>query len=249
MDARVRWTSCPGSAYLRAMQNSPADDPLGAAIAARGGRVRRVRYRTNRTVLLSVSRDGRTLNSHSCFRCAPPQIIEAVLTFLHARKGSAPHRRALATLKGWEGARRGLAEARASRPRRRPSSTQATSAEAGRIRLLYDELNEQHFQGELPVPRLRVSRRMTRSLGTISYTGAGGGDGERGVREIALSADLLRERNARVLEETLLHEMAHAEAWLRHGHRGHGRIWRAIARRVGCTPRARTRQSVRRTRT
>ena len=231
------------------MQSSPADDPLGAAIAAHGGRVQRVRYRTNRTVLLSVSRDGRTLNSHSCFRQAPPPIIDAVLTFLNARGGSAAHRRALTTLKGWEGARRGLAEARASRPRRRrSSSTSAASAEARRIRLLYDELNEQHFNGELPVPRLRVSRRMTRSLGTISYLGSDSGGAERGVREIALSADLLLEQNARVLEETLLHEMAHAEAWLRHGHRGHGRTWRAIAQRVGCTPRARTRQQVRRTR-
>ncbi|MGH7504539.1 MAG: SprT-like domain-containing protein, partial [Longimicrobiales bacterium] len=38
--------------------------------------------------------------------------------------------------------------------------------------------------------------------------------------------------------DTLLHEMAHAEAWLLHAHREHGRPWRTVARRVGCEARA-----------
>ncbi|NIP78304.1 MAG: hypothetical protein GWM90_03535, partial [Gemmatimonadetes bacterium] len=78
---------------------------------------------------------------------------------------------------------------------------------------------------------LRVSRRMTRSLGTIRYgRGTDAGEGAAGrvgagrtVAEIAISAQLLEPGNRAVLEDTLLHEMAHAEAWLLHGHRGHGR--------------------------
>jgi predicted SprT family Zn-dependent metalloprotease len=59
-----------------------------------------------------------------------------------------------------------------------------------------------------------------------------------------ISADLLLPANAEVLRDTLLHEMAHGEAWLRHGHRGHGKIWRRIAERVGCVPRALTQTRV-----
>jgi predicted SprT family Zn-dependent metalloprotease len=84
---------------------------------------------------------------------------------------------------------------------------------------------------------------MTRSLGTISYGEEGPA---RTVKEIAISADLLVPENRAVLEDTLLHEMAHAEAWLRHGHRGHGPIWRRVAERVGCTPRALIHTRVRR---
>lgn len=227
------------------MHSSPTQDPLEAAITARGGRLRTVRYRSNRSVLLSVSRDGRTLNSHTCFRGAPPPIVEAIIAFIGSRRGSAAHRQSLTTLKGWEGTRRGLAEARAGQPRRSLPETAPETPAGKRLRDLYDRLNVEHFAGALPVPKLRVSERMTRSLGTISYgksVEATGGGGGREVREIALSADLLLEGNETVLEETLLHEMAHAEAWLLHGHRGHGLIWRRIARRVGCTPRARTRQ-------
>jgi predicted SprT family Zn-dependent metalloprotease len=56
--------------------------------------------------------------------------------------------------------------------------------------------------------------------------------------EIALNIDLMAEGSERQLRDTLLHEMAHAEAWLVHGERGHGAHWRRIARRLGCVPRA-----------
>jgi hypothetical protein len=38
--------------------------------------------------------------------------------------------------------------------------------------------------------------------------------------------------------------MAHVEAWLDHGDRGHGPHWRRIAKRLGCVPRAQTRERV-----
>ena len=203
-----------------------------AALRARGAGIREVRYRENRTVLLSLSRDGRTLNSHVCFREAPARIMDAIAVFLRARPGTEAHRRALETIRSWDGALEGL---RRARRRTRRNRARRPSADPTVLRELYDRYNQRRFGGRLPRVALRVSKRMTRTLGTISYSEE---SGVRGVREIAIAWDLLLARNRRVLEDTLLHEMAHAEAWLRHGHRGHGREWRRVAERVGCTPRA-----------
>src|SRR5690606_33180444 len=72
-------------------------------------------------------------------------------------------------------------------------------------------------------------------LGQIRYDDAGA---ERAVLEIALNVDLMLRANDEHRLDTLLHEMAHAEAYLLYGERGHGPRWRRIARRVGCEPRA-----------
>ncbi len=217
-------------------------DPILVALAARGAAIDAVRYRQNRSVLLSVSRDGRTLNCHACFRDAPGDVAAAVARWATGRRGSRASTDALARLRGWEGTRRGLAEARRTQPRRRPVTD---GQEDAPLQTLFDRLDRTRFDGRLPAVPLRVSRRMTRSLGTIRY-GGGGVDSPRSVVEIAISADLLLPGNDGALEDTMLHEMAHAEAWLRHGHRGHGRAWRRIAERVGCTPRALCRRPVRR---
>lgn len=221
--------------YLDRVSDESAADPILRALRDRGSAIRRVRYRENRSVLLSVSGDGRTLNSHLCFRGAPPEIVEAMVTVVTTPGDTRGRRAALRTLRGWEGTRRGLAEARRRKPRRsRRTNGRATAP----IRTLFRRFNAEKFDGRLPEIPLRVSRRMTRSLGTIRY-GAGGSDPTaRTVSEIAISATLLDPANRAILEDTLLHEMAHAEAWLQHGHRGHGRVWREVARRVGCRPRA-----------
>jgi hypothetical protein len=213
-------------------------DPVLDALRARRSAIRRVQYRQNRAVLLSVSRDGTTLNSHECFRDAPQPIVDAIATFVAAPRRSSEYRRALETIRGWEGSVRGLEGAKRSRRRRAPRTD---GPEAEPLRALFDQYNRERFGGELPDVPIRVTRRMTRSLGTIAYEEGGA---PRGVREIAISADLLMPANRAILLDTLLHEMAHAEAWLRHGHQRHGPIWRKIARRVGCTPRAMTRTRV-----
>jgi len=218
----------------------PAPDPILAALRARNSSVLRVRYRRNRTVLLSISRDGTTLNSHECFRGAPRGIVDAIVTFVTVPRRAAEYRRALSAIQEWEGAARGLEQARRTRPQRR---VRAGGPDAEPLRILFDRYNAAHFGGRLPRIPLRLSRRMTRALGTISY---GEAEGSRIVRDIAISADLLMAGNEEVLRDTLLHEMAHAEAWLRHGHRGHGKVWRRTAERVGCAPTALTRVPVRR---
>ena len=209
-------------------------DPILMALRSRGSTIRTVRYRPNRSVLLSVSRDGRTLNSHECFRRAPADVVDAVVRFILSRRGSAPAREALEELRSWEGTRRGLERARHRSSRRRPK---VNGPDTGPLRALFSRFNQDRFDGRLPAIPLRISSRMTRSLGTIRYGGSGGEAG-RFVIEIAISEDLLLPANVGLLEDTMLHEMAHAEAWLRSGHRGHGRPWRKVAERVGCTPRA-----------
>lgn len=222
------------------MKSHAPRDPVLDALKARGSRIENVRYRQNRAVLLSISRDGRTLNSHACFREAPPRVVRAITSFVAAPRRSAEYREALEVIQSWEGARQGLRAAQRARPRRQPRPNQRDTAP---VRTLFGRFNQARFGGLLPDIPLRLSRRMKRTLGTIAYDG---GDGRRRVREIALSADLLLPANRAVLEDTLLHEMAHAEAWLRHGHRGHGAPWRRVAERVGCTPRALTRTRIRR---
>lgn len=219
------------------MSDEPAVDPILRALRDRGSAIRRVRYRENRSVLLSVSRDGRTLNSHRCFRGAPAEIVQAVVTVVTTRRDTRARRTALRALREWEGTRRGLEEARRRKPRR---TRKSNGRETEPIRTLFRRFNAERFDGRLPEIPLRVSRRMTRSLGTIRYGGGGeAGNGvARTVAEIAISATLLDPANRALLEDTLLHEMAHAEAWLLRGHSGHGKPWKQIARRVGCRPRA-----------
>ncbi len=254
------------SRYLPTMPDDPAD-PILDALRARGAGsgsgsrsgIRRVRYRENRSVLLSVSKDGRTLNAHACFRGAPPEIVDALVTVATSPRDTPARRAALRTVREWEGTRSGLERARRRKPRR---GRRVNGRETVPLRAVFDRLNRERFGDRLPGIPLRISRRMTRSLGTVRYAGvhgadASGGTGRgsgqsasgvgtapsagrphRAVEEIAISADLLRPANRALLEDTMLHEMAHAEAWLEHGHRGHGPVWRRIARRVGCRPRA-----------
>jgi len=56
--------------------------------------------------------------------------------------------------------------------------------------------------------------------------------------EIALNRDLMARENRAERVDTLLHEMAHAAAYLYDGDAGHGPAWRRWARRVGCDARA-----------
>lgn len=230
--------------YVSPVSSETAADPILNALRARGSAIARVRYRANRTVLLSVSRDGRTLNSHACFRRAPAGIARAIAAVLTERSDTRRRRAAMRTLKEWEGTRRGLEAARRHKPKRR---RRVDGDETRPLRQLFDRLNREQFRGALPEIPLRVSHRMTRSLGTIRYREDGAGSGGNGdgpatgrwtVLEIAISADLLAPANRTLLEDTMLHEMAHAEAWLTRAHKGHGAAWKRIARRVGCRPAA-----------
>jgi len=227
---------------------------LADSLLARGaGGIRRVRFRRNRTRLLSVSRDGSTLYMDEAFRCAPPEILDAIAVFLVGRRDGAGYREAVAAIRRWVEPHRlarlstanGAGDARALRRAARPGPCCATPEQRRFLRELYRVLNREHFDGRLPedVP-IRLARRMSRRLGHVRYERDG--DGRRRVVEMALNPDLLLEGNEAGLRDTVLHEMAHIEAWVVYGHRGHGAPWKRIALRVGCEPRACTRAPIRR---
>jgi hypothetical protein len=201
------------------------------ALRSRGVRsLRRVRFKPNRTRLVSLSADQRALNVHECFRGASDDVLDAVSDFLRLTPGSAGQRRAVERMRTWcEG--QVAQDDSTLEPVR---STHAGSPEQlAFLESAYIRLNEERFGGVLPtdIP-LRLSDRMSRRFGHVLYGRRK--DDRHGVEEIALNIDLMMEGNERHLLDTLLHEMAHVEAWVVFGHRGHGQPWKVIAQRLGC---------------
>jgi len=219
---------------------------LLAALARRGvRRIRTVRLKRNRSRLLSISRDGATLHAHIAFSHAPEEVLDAVAVFLTARRGSPAHARAVATIRRWGRLVLAPGPDAPVLAEPRPGPCCGTPEQRRFLRAEYLRLNDQLFGGRLPADLpIRLSRRMTRRLGHVRWHRRA--DGTRIVVELALNPDLFLAGNEAQLRDTLLHEMAHVEAWLEHGSAGHDAVWKRIARRVGCEPRACTRARVRR---
>jgi hypothetical protein len=216
------------------------EEELCGALRGRGlSTLEQVRLRPNRTRLISLSADRTRLNLHECFRAAPSRVLDAVAAFATAPARSRSFREAVEQMREWhEGqvAEFGLGE---------PLAGCGTAAQVAYLADVYRQLNQSHFSGSLPSAMpIRLSDRMSRRFGHVSYARTAAGD--RKVAELALNIDLLLPGNEKALVDTLLHEMAHVEAWLVHGHREHGRIWRTIARRVGCEAKACTHMRLRR---
>ncbi len=92
------------------------------------------------------------------------------------------------------------------------------------LQLLFAELNNYHFNGEVPVCRIRYNARFSNSAGRITYS-------ERPLL-IELSPKHFREQ-PQALRETLLHEMIHAWLYDRTGDTGHGAAFRKKMRECG----------------
>jgi hypothetical protein len=213
------------------------------ALRARGCRgVCEVSFRANRSRLISLTAGGTRLNLHECFRSASPEVLDAIAAFAGAKGNTGRYRAAIARLRAWhEGQVAAPEEVEAG-----PGTCCGTAAQRQLLAQWYRQLNRAYFGGRLPeLTPVRLSDRMRRRLGHVQY---GGARGDRTVTEIALNVDLLLPGNEHALRDTLLHELAHAEAWLIHGHRGHGRIWRTVAARVGCEARACSAMRIRRRR-
>lgn len=207
--------------FLAAMRRRGADELV------------RVRFRPNRTRLVSLSADRTSLNVHSAFRSAPGDVLDAIAVFATAARAGTGYRRAIRRLRHWweRQTEDGVAEEPAAR-----AECCGTPAQRAFLAGAFAQLNRRHFGGALPadIP-LRLSARMSRRFGHIHY---GRSRTDRTIDEIALNVNLMLPGNESHFVDTLLHEMAHAEAWLQHAHRGHGRLWRRIAERVGARPRA-----------
>jgi hypothetical protein len=214
------------------------------ALRVRGvGGVRRVRYRPNRSSLISVSSDHTALNLHECFRGATDPVLDAIALFINARHGTLEQRHAVRLMRAWSD---GQWPADFMPAPRRAAASAGTREQLAFLGAAYRHLNRERFYGRLPeeIP-IRLSQRMQRRFGHVEYRR---GKGARAIVEIGLNIDLLLQGNERPLLDTLLHEMAHVEAWLVYGHRGHGEEWERIAERVGCEVHASSHMRIRRRR-
>lgn len=217
-----------------------------AALRQRGVRgVRRVGFRSNRSTILSLSAGGGRLSLHSAFAHATPGILDALAVYLTEGTLRTPgFRRASRTIRTWRRLERAMAAERRSagaRGRRRRRRTEkpapgpccATLAQRRYLERTYRQYNRSLFGARLPEDVcLRLSSRMSSRLGQVKLWRDRWG--RRSVIELALNADLMLPENDANRLDTLLHEMAHIEAWLVHGDGGHGEAWKEIARRVGC---------------
>ena len=75
---------------------------------------------------------------------------------------------------------------------------------------------------DAPVYDVKFSRRLKRTAGYIYY----------GKKLILLNPVL--QKNAEAMRNTFLHEVAHAIAWDKFRHNGHGLVWYRIAKDIGC---------------
>lgn len=218
-----------------------------AALRQRGVRgVRRVGFRCNRSTILSLSAGGGRLSLHSAFAHATPRILDALAVYLTEGTLRTPgFRRASRTIRTWRRLERAMAAerrrngVRGGRRRQRrtekpaPGPCCATLAQRRYLEGVYRHYNRSLFGGRLPDDVcLRLSSRMSSRLGQVKLWRDRWG--RRSVIELALNADLMLPENDANRVDTLLHEMAHIEAWLVYGDGGHGEAWKEIARRVGC---------------
>jgi predicted SprT family Zn-dependent metalloprotease len=95
------------------------------------------------------------------------------------------------------------------------------------LQLLFAELNNYYFNGEVPVCRIRYNGRFSNSAGRITYS-------ERPLL-IELSPKHFKEHPHEALRDTLLHEMIHAWLYDKNGDTGHGAAFRKKMRECGMT--------------
>jgi predicted SprT family Zn-dependent metalloprotease len=193
--------------------------------------IRRVRYRPNRSRLISLSPDRASLNLHECFRGATDPVLDAIAAFVRGGSRSPETRQAIETMRAWSEGQTPADPLGASA--RRGSASAGTREQMAFLKAAYRHFNRARFRGLLPENvSIRLSQKMIRRFGHVEYHRRR--NDARAIAEIALNIDLLLEGNERPLIDTMLHEMAHIEAWVVHGHRGHGEPWQRIAERVGC---------------
>jgi predicted metal-dependent hydrolase len=146
-----------------------------------GGRLKSLTLTDNRRTILSVGpgrpgdRTQLAVRIHRCFVGAPPEILEAVATFLESKKGSDRSRQALRVIRQHFAAR---AEPSARHPRRPPRRTAGVALD---LREVADDLNARYFDGRLAVeitwgrgagltqPCRRRTRTSSLQLGSYSY--------------------------------------------------------------------------------
>jgi YHS domain-containing protein len=213
-------------------------EQFASALSRRRARIGRVCFKQNRAQIIALGKDGRTLHIHACFQTAPDDVLDAVAAFLKASRRSQEYRAAIRRVREywqWQGEQAGwlIEEDSSVLQSVRELACSGTREQREFLREAYARFNLLYFHNRLPADfPLRISERMASRFGHMRYHVTR--SGQRVVLELAVNQNLFIAGNEANLLDTLLHEMTHVEAWLEHGHRGHGAIWKRIARRVGC---------------
>jgi hypothetical protein len=189
----------------------------------------RCKLTSNRTVFVSYKDDE--LRLHQGYLDAPDETLRAIATFVTTRSRSAR-----------SAARRVLLEydvhqGRPPAPRIRRAIERSDPADGlmeERLRRAHETLNCERFSGTLTSVPIRVSRRMKSRLGHYTQRDPHGVDGE-----IAISRRHIRRHGWAEAIETLIHEMVHQWQDENGLPVDHGRVFRAKAKSVGISPRAR----------
>jgi hypothetical protein len=185
---------------------------------------------TNRTVLLSVTAQG-VLRVHRGYAWAPDRVLSAIVKYVRPGARRATRRSAEREFLTFPVE----AHAPPARPSRRGVERPRAGDDAVLVRLadMHGRLNAEHFSGELPVIRFRLSGRMRTRLGELAVDARSGKP-----LEIALSRAHLRHGWVEV-ERTVLHEMVHQWQAESAVPVDHGSGFRRKARAVGIEPSAR----------
>jgi len=189
--------------------------------------IHRVLLHSNQTVMLSLRR--RVLRIHRGYAFASDEVLQAIVRFLNPRVPRALRRAAEREFLAFP-VHAFVPARRRPRERARPGDLRVLH----RLRQLHQQLNEEHFGGNLAEISIRISSRMKSRLGELSVDPATGR-----AREIAIGRRHLLRHPWAEIEHTLLHEMVHqwqAESGLRVDH---GSGFRRKAREVGVLPAAR----------
>lgn len=94
------------------------------------------------------------------------------------------------------------------------------------ISRMFRKLNREHFHSSVPMPKIRLSRRMTISAGSVQY----------GHRQHTLTLSIPYHDHfgwGRELLSTLKHEMIHLYLERQRGIRGHGKVFLAFCESIG----------------
>jgi len=191
--------------------------------------VTRLRLTRNRSVMVSLSREG-VLSVHEAYAAAPDRVLRAVVRFV--ARGTRREMRKAAEHEILGFAATIPVEARGER-RRRERSLPEDAAALERLGLLFTALNQRHFGGALPPVPIRLSRRMRTRLGHLALDAAGR------PTEITISRRHLRAHGWDEVSHTLLHEMVHLWQCAKGAAVDHGPAFRRKAHEVGVTAAAR----------
>jgi hypothetical protein len=202
---------------------------LGGRLALLGSRHTRLVTHNNRTVMLSLTRDG-VLRLHQGYAAAPDRVIRAIVRFLNPRVPRVLRRAAEREFLAFP------VEAYApprSRPWRQEGARPGDVALLYRLETLHRGLNAAHFDSTLGQIGIRLSSRRRTRLGELAVDIRSGQP-----LEITISRRHLARHPWSEVEHTMLHEMVHqwqAETGLRIDH---GCTFRRKAREVGVIPAA-----------